>query len=186
MLSPERFDTNASMTEAIMTLSRWVCGLVFGTGVALLATGTQARDTAWRTYSHNGTCFMIAYPEEDAIRAVQPRQAYLSLRHVPSEEAWDGIAVVSGMGDITGAKASIEVDGETFPLLVYGEAGYVKGAVEDGLVAALQRGATAKVRWSSESKMAGHTYSLVGFTAARDELDRTCARKASPAQARAE
>lgn len=154
--------------------------------VAIPLPGAEARDTAWRTFTHNGSCFAAAYPTEDAIKAVQPRKAYISIRHLPSEDTWDTVAVVSGMGDITGAKATMVVDGEEFPLLVYGEAGYVKGAIEDSLVAAMGRGDEAKVRWNHDDRMAAHTFSLVGFTAARDEIDRTCARPTRPADAPAE
>lgn len=162
------------------TVKTTVLALATTTLLTATAGTVEARDTSWRTYAHNGSCFAVAYPTEDAIRAVQPRKAYLSIRHLPSEDAWDAVAVVSGMGDVTGAKASITVDGETFPLLVYGEAGYVSGAVEDALVAAMGRSTEAKVRWVDEDRMASHTFSLVGFTAARDEIDRTCVRPVAP------
>lgn len=137
--------------------------------------GKDAMPTGWQTWTWRGNCFAIDYAKGPSMAGVQNGDTYIAVKHIPREHNYDAVSVVSGFGDITGTQGTLEVGGEEFPLLVYGNAGFVRsGDPEHKVMDLLSKSRDATVTWYRKDGMAVQTYDVSDFAAAKRTIDVGC------------
>lgn len=149
----------------------------------------QKRPAGWQAWTWDGTCFAVVYASESSLPGgSSAERAYIAIKHVPKEKTYDGVAVVSGMDIPSGAEGLLEVNGQEFPLLIFGNAGFVRsGDPERQLVEAMSKASEAKVVWTLKDRLETQTYRMDGFETAKKTIDTACPRsEPAPAPARAE
>lgn len=146
---------------------------------ALLATSlplsAQEAARSWETWTRDGSCFAILFPKEGAIEKLNTPKAYLSIKHTPSEDTRNAVAIMSGLEETDGLTGRADVDGKLFELLIFNGNGYVKsGEREDSLIAAMVAGQELRVTWSGPAGMTVQAYDLNGMTLAKRAIDSAC------------
>ena len=135
----------------------------------------------WQTWTWDGNCFAIHYAKGPSLTGVQNGDTYIAVKHLPRERNYDNVSVVSGFGDITGTQGTLEVGGQEFALLVYGNAGFVRsGDPEHRLMDLLAKSKEATVTWYKKDGMAVQSYDVSDFTAAKRTIDVACPHVAPP------
>lgn len=143
---------------------------------ALAPTQATELPEGWQTWTWSGNCFAVAHPGGAAIPEVQAAKPYASVRHSPSEDSFDAVAISSGLPSGESYEGAAEIDGKTFDLLVYDGAGFVSSSREPALIEAMIKGAEMVVTWTQATGMVVHTYTLAGFTTAKRTIDGACPR----------
>lgn len=151
----------------------------------LLPAHAQQRPSAgWQAWTWEGNCFAVNYASGSSLPGGTSERAYIAIKHVPKENTFDGVAIVSGLDMPSGAEGLLEVNGQEFPLLVFGNAGFVRsGEPEQQLVEAMAKASEAKVVWTLKDRMETQTYRMEGFQTAKKTIDTACPRPAAPAKA---
>ncbi len=135
----------------------------------------DARPDGWQTWTWQGNCFAFDYAKGPSIDGVQNGDTYIAVKHLPREKNYDNVSVVSGFGDITGSQGTLEIGGQEFPLLVYGNAGFVRsGEPEHKVMELLSRSSEATVTWYRKDGMAVQNYDITNFAAAKRTIDTAC------------
>lgn len=134
----------------------------------------QSSPNGWQTWTWNGSCYAVLFPEDPGIDALKSKEAYAAVRHIPSENTTNSISFVSGM-DQAGIEGVAEIDGKPFSLLVFKGAGFVSsGERENALLAAMQAGKELVVRWTTADSMIEQKYTLAGLDQAKRTIDMGC------------
>jgi hypothetical protein len=151
--------------------------------MSLLAAATPAQAqpvdgiTGWQTWTWDGSCFALLFPENPVISQLGNKRAYTAIKHTPSESTFDSVSFVSGLDDMTGVKGTADIDGKTFSLLVYDGSGFVSsGPREQDLLASMLRGEELKITWSGPEAMVTQVYKLPGLEQAKRTIDAGCSR----------
>lgn len=151
----------------------------------LLPAQAQQRPSGWQAWTWEGNCFAVAYATSSSLPGGTSERAYIAIKHVPKESTFDGVAIVSGLDMPSGAEGLLEVNGQEFPLLVFGNAGFVRsGEPEQQLVEAMAKASEAKVVWTLKDRMETQTYKMEGFQTAKKTIDTACPRPATAAAAK--
>lgn len=153
--------------------------------LSTLPSHAQQRPAGWQAWTWDGTCFAVVYATESSLPGgSSAERAYIAIKHVPKEKNFDGVAVVSGMNIPSGSEGLLEVNGEEFPLLIFGNAGFVRsGDPEKQLVEAMSKATEAKVVWTLKDRLETQTYRMDGFETAKKTIDTACPRPESAASA---
>ncbi len=135
----------------------------------------SAHPDGWQTWTWDGNCFAIHYAKGPSLAGVQNGDTYIAVKHLPRERNYDNVSVVSGFGDITGTQGTLEVGGQEFPLLVYGNAGFVRsGDPESRLMGLLAKSSEATVTWYKKDGLAVQSYDVSNFAPAKRTIDVAC------------
>ncbi|MDW9478957.1 hypothetical protein GOB57_09715 [Sinorhizobium meliloti] len=128
----------------------------------------------WSAEKVDGRC--TAWTKPVRVDGEQREGAYLSIVNVPVEGVKNSVAFVFGKAGAGKAQASASVDGKTFELLTFDTAAFAaSGSPEAELISAMRRGAEASVNWTeADGSISKDSYSLKGFTAARNKIDGDC------------
>lgn len=143
---------------------------------AIAVSASHADAQGWAVKSANGKCWTISQPQSLAQRGVERGPAYAAVQNSPADGVRGSFSAISGTGESAKGGATLEVDGKSFEVLPFDDAVFVKsGAPENALLAAMKKGSELKVVWNLPSgKTVTDTYSLNGFTSAKEKIDRDC------------
>ena len=161
----------------MQTKSKFLIAVV-ATFASMLSFASKAAQNpeGWQTWTWDGNCFALLYAKPDA-NGMQTSDTYISVKHLPKERNFDNVAIVSGLGDLTGARATIEIADAELPLLVWKNAGFVRsGDPEKKLIDLMAKNKLATVTWFSKEGMITQTYDLTGFAEAKRKIDLSCPR----------
>ncbi|MCH2164795.1 MAG: invasion associated locus B family protein [Marinovum sp.] len=161
--------------------------------VALLGSGAWAQEestnqvaesTAWSVFVEDNPteCWAVSTPEEMLAtrdgRAVAVRRGDVLfwVLYRPSENIKGQISYTGGYPFAANSTVTVEIGGAEFRLFTEGEHAWPESPEDDAkLVAAMKRGATAKVIGrSSRGTTTTDTFSLIGFTAMVDDAAKRC------------
>jgi len=137
---------------------------------------------AWEalTYKEGGSdvCYMSSSPEKWTSQPENVRRGdiYLLVTHRPSRGVKDEVSIYTGYTYKQGSDVTLEIDGQDFELFTDGDTAWARDAETDKkLVQAMIRGNKMVIRGtSSRGTLTIDTYSLSGFTAARNAINKAC------------
>jgi hypothetical protein len=137
------------------------------------------RDWGLFEYEDDGRrlCFITSEPKQQDGNYERRGPPAVLVTRLPSEPELDEVSVQAGYTFEEGSDVEVVVDGEDrFNLFTQGEYAWTRSPQDDeALIAAMKAGLEMTVRGTSTlGTYSLDTYSLLGFTAAYDAMDRTC------------
>jgi len=123
-------------------------------------------------------CYVGSLPKKSVGVYSQRGNTYIQVTHRPSAKSYDVVSVTAGYVYQPGSQVEVEVDGKSFALYSEGGLAWAKDDADAELVDAMRKGRQMIVRGtSSRGTQTTDTYSLSGFTAARNAMEKACPRK---------
>ncbi len=122
-------------------------------------------------------CFITSEPKQQDGNYERRGPPAVLVTRLPSEPDLDEVSVQAGYTFEDGSDVQVVVDGEErFSLFTKGEYAWTRGPEDDdALIAEMKAGLEMTVRGTSTlGTYSLDTYSLLGFTAAYNAMDRTC------------
>lgn len=138
------------------------------------------RDWNAQTYSEGGTkvCNTWSKPKKEEGNYSRRGEVFVFVAHRPGEARRNEVSFQIGYNFKNGSELTAEIGGNTFSLFTEGGSAWLRSADEDdAMVAAMKAGSNMIVRgFSSRGTATKDTYSLSGFTAAINAIDKECGR----------
>lgn len=138
----------------------------------------QFRD--WAAYSYNSSngrvCYAITQPKETLPAGVNRDEIYFFVSQRPSEGVRNEVSVITGYPFEEGSTTTVEIGSDTFNLFTQEDGAWIRDQSEqDRLVESMRRGLDMIVKGTSRrGTQTTDTYSLLGVTAALNELSKVC------------
>ena len=132
---------------------------------------------AWQdTEAGKRVCFMHATPQDMAPKGVTRGSVLLMVVHRPGDNARNVVSVVAGYTFAANSVVTVTIDRADFPMFTKDDGAWAYTADQDAaMVRAMISGSRMTVKGtSSRGTTTTDTYSLAGFTAAHDAIDRAC------------
>jgi hypothetical protein len=163
--------------------------ILAGCGLAVLFSGGMAvaqnskAIAAFETWSAHvigakgkRTCYLFGTPTRSTGKYTQRGATYLQVTHRPGENVRDEISVIGGYNFKKDSEVAITIGGKTFTLFTNGSGAWAREARDDrNLVAAMKSGSKMIIKGrSGRGTLTTDTYSLSGFTAAYNALNKGC------------
>ena len=141
--------------------------------------GTFADWSAFRdTSGSQPVCYIGSLPKRSAGTYSQRGNTYIQVTHRPADKSYDVVSVTAGYPYQPKSQVEVEIDGKDFALYAEGGLAWADDKTDVELVEAMRRGRQLIVRGtSSRGTQTTDTYSLAGFTAARNAIEKACPRK---------
>ena len=147
-----------------------------------LAQEPQHLDTHrdWHTYTfrENGNlvCYMASKPTKEEGDYTQRGDVYMLVTHRPAEASRDVVSVITGYTYGPETEATVAIGDKLFELFTSENTAWARDSTTDSnLIAAMKAGSSMIIKGtSSRGTLTTDTYSLLGFTAAYNEISRTC------------
>lgn len=126
------------------------------------------------TEGRNKICYMGATPQDSAPKNVSRGNVYINVTHKPGVR--DEVSINFGYSFEPNAEVTVTIDNATFKMFTNAGAAWNKTADEDAkMVKAMAAGSRMTVKGkSSRGTETTDTYSLSGFTAAHNAMDKAC------------
>ena len=167
-------------------LTNCIAGLALGV-IAVFGTLAVAADTrALGTFSDwsahqfaekgGNVCYLYSVPKKSTGDYTKRGDTYVQVTHRVSDGTRNEVSVTAGYTYKKGSNVTIVIDGKRFSLFTDDDTAWTQDANADAtLVAAMRAGATMTVQGtSSRGTLTSDTYSLSGFTAANNAIDKAC------------
>lgn len=134
--------------------------------------------TAFSDGADRRICYIGSIPKKAEGKYTQRGDTYVLATHRPKEDVFGEISVEAGYTYKPGSEVEVDVDGKTFKLFTQGGNAWAYDENADqALVNAMKAGQRMIVKGtSSRGTPTTDTYSLSGFTAAFNAIDRACGR----------
>ena len=130
------------------------------------------------TYQEDGkpVCFVSSSPLDSSPKNVNRGDIYILVTHRPESKTLDEISVYTGYPYEDSSVATVDVDGRNFELFTKDDTAWAYDAEADKkLVRAMVRGSKMGIRGTSQRGTSTiDRYSLQGFTAARNAINKAC------------
>ncbi|MCB9947060.1 MAG: hypothetical protein H6842_04435 [Rhodospirillaceae bacterium] len=166
-----------------------LAGVVLG-ALAILAAPGQARAQEdleylgthrdWHafTYMENGNrvCYIASRPTRDEGNYTRRGDIFMLVTHRPAENTRDVVSIITGYTFQPDSEAEVTVGTQQFRLFTSNDTAWAYDADDDRrIVQAMIQGSTMVVRGTSNrGTRTTDTYSLLGFTAAHNQIDELC------------
>jgi invasion protein IalB len=176
-----------------------LCGLVLPSTLAQAQTTPKLLGThnAWEAYTYkegdNTVCFILGRPKSMAafrggkqVKNVQRGEIYVLVTHRPAQNSRNVVSINAGYPFKLGSKVSVQIDkNKAYQMFTADEKALKEGAANDtawarddtdaALVKAMRAGNSMRVTGTSRrGTETRDTYSLSGFTAAHQAIDKAC------------
>lgn len=122
-------------------------------------------------------CYLSAQPQKSEGKYKQRGPVYAIITHRPAEKSISVVSFQAGYALKGDTPVTVTIDGKkTFSLFGQGEFAWTREVDDDkALVAAMRNGSTLVVNGTSaRDTLTTDTYSLSGFTAAINAIDKAC------------
>jgi hypothetical protein len=130
------------------------------------------------TYQEDGkpVCFVSSSPLKSTPGNVQRGDIYILVTHRPDSKTLDEVSVYTGYSFEDSSIATIDIDGRKFELFTKDDTAWAYDADADKkLVRAMVRGSKMSILGTSQRGTdTVDNYSLSGFTAARNAINKAC------------
>ncbi|WP_316975841.1 invasion associated locus B family protein [Shumkonia mesophila] len=163
-----------------------VAALLIGAGAAAAQTPSPASGFIdnfddWSAFSEkeNGKplCYMASLPKKSEGVAGQRGAAYMMVTHRPAEKTTGEVSVRAGYIYKEGSEVEVRVGGGQ-PIMLFTDQGFAwtrEAKTDQALIAAMKAGASLVVKGtSSRGTQTTDSYSLKGFTAALEAINKAC------------
>ncbi len=134
----------------------------------------------WHTYTYrennNLVCYMVSKPTKEEGEYSQRGDVYMLVTHRPAEASRDVISVITGYAYRPESDAAVSVGDSLFDLFTSQDTAWARDPTTDSLmITAMKAGTSMTVKGTStRGTLTTDTYSLLGFTAAYNQISRTC------------
>lgn len=141
---------------------------------------TLGNNGSWKAYAFkkggDTVCYMASAPTRHEGNYTQRGDIYVLVTNDPTENMRGEISFVTGYTYKQESTVSVTIGGATFELETDGDRAWTRGPEDDlAMVSAMVKGTDMIVRGtSSRGTDTKDTYSLIGFTATKKIIDRTC------------
>jgi hypothetical protein len=137
---------------------------------------------AWSALTYKegagNVCYMSSSPEKwtSEPKNVRRGDIYILVTHNQGRRVQDEVSIYTGYSYKKDSEVTLAIDGQDFDLFTDGDSAWARDAETDRkLVQAMVRGNSMVVRGtSSRGTLTVDTYSLSGFTAARNAINKAC------------
>lgn len=130
------------------------------------------------TYQEDGkpVCFISSAPLKSTPQNVNRGDIYILVTHRPDSKTVDEVSVYTGYPFENKSTATIDIDGRNFELFTKDDTAWAIDADADKkLVRAMVRGSKMAIHGTSQrGTNTVDSYSLLGFTAARNAINKAC------------
>ena len=165
------------MQGALLTAALAVCPPAFAAESTSL--GTFKQWTALSFPDDGGTSCMI-WSQPDKLQAgMEGRgEVFVFVTHRSAPRQFDAVTLHSGYAFREGSQAKVSIGNRHFTLATSGSSAWTRSPADNtGMVKAMRAGYSMTVSGTSAGgKRTTDTYSLLGFSAAHDAIDRACGR----------
>jgi invasion protein IalB len=122
-------------------------------------------------------CYIGSAPQKAEGNYTRRGDTHVLVTHRPADKVKGEVSVTAGYTYREGSEVSVDIDGKTFKLFTRGGNAWAADAAADRvLVSAMKAGNKMVIRGtSSRGTLTTDTYSLRGFTAAHNAIDKACA-----------
>jgi hypothetical protein len=141
--------------------------------------GTFGDWSAFRETSESQpVCYIGSLPKKTAGTYSQRGNTYIQVTHRPADKSFDVVSVTAGYTYQSKSQVELEIDGKSFALYTDGGLAWADDKTDVEIVDAMRRGRQMVVKGtSSRGTLTTDTYSLSGFTAARNAIEKACPRR---------
>lgn len=134
---------------------------------------------AWAAYAYddNGgqVCYVASRPERQQGDYQRRGEPFVLVAHRPAAGARGEVSVVAGYTYQAQSNATAEIGKETFTFYTQDDTAWARDNAAAKLVRSMRAGSQMVVKGtSSRGTLTTDTYSLIGFTAAMQAIDRAC------------
>ena len=130
------------------------------------------------TYNESGksVCFISSSPQSTNPKNVRRGDVYILVTHRPESETLDEVSVYTGYPYKNSSVATVSIDGKSHELFTKDDTAWAYDSDSDKqIVRAMVRGKKMSIRGTSQRGTdTNDNYSLLGFTAARNAINRAC------------
>mgnify|MGYP001203943456 CR=1 FL=1 len=154
-------------------------GLAAASAMAAQQTLGSFQDwTAFTDGSERRICYVGSVPKKKEGNYTVRGDTYVLATHRPGEKVFGEISVEAGYTYKPGSEVEINIDGQTFKLFTQGGNAWAYDEKADrALVDAMRAGRQMIVKGTStRGTLTTDTYSLSGFSAALQSIDKACSR----------
>ena len=137
--------------------------------------------TDWTAYTYKApdtaVCYIVSQPKaSDAARKVKRDPIFFIVTHMPGRKINGEVSTIIGYPFKESTMVQLKVDGTEFELFTNGDGAWADTTEkEKKIVTAMKQGQKFTVRGTSwKGTETTDTYSLNGFSAAMDKIDRPC------------
>ena len=134
--------------------------------------------TAFSDGAERRTCYIGSVPKKKEGAYTVRGETYVLATHRPGEKVFGEVSVEAGYTYKPGSEVEITVDGQNFKLFTQGGNAWAYDEKGDrALLEAMRAGRQMVVKGtSSRGTLTTDTYSLAGFSAALQSIDKACGR----------
>lgn len=164
---------------AISALVAVGLGLAAASATAAQQTLGSFQDwTAFTDGSERRICYIGSVPKKKEGNYTVRGDTYVLATHRPGEKVFGEISVEAGYSYKPGSEVEISIDGQTFKLFTQGGNAWAYDEKADrALLDAMRAGRQMVVKGTStRGTLTTDTYSLAGFSAALQSIDKACGR----------
>ena len=156
-------------------------GIGLGSASTFAAQQTLGSFQDWTAFSDGSErriCYIGSVPKKKEGNYTVRGDTYVLATHRPGEKVFGEISVEAGYTYKPGSEVEINVDGQTFKLFTQGGNAWAYDETGDrALLDAMRSGRQMVVKGtSSRGTLTTDTYSLTGFSAALQSIDKACGR----------
>ena len=138
---------------------------------------SEHKDWTAFTGEFNGErlCYIMTQPTRKRGAYTRRGEVYAMVTHRPGDGARGEFSIQTGYEYDTSRDATIRIGNRSFEMFTRGENAWARIEDEPDLITAMRRGSRMLVTaFSSRGTKTSDTYSLLGFTAALQAIDRAC------------
>lgn len=159
--------------RAFLAFAAFTCFLGIATPVAAEPVGVSG---TWSAHATRSSCYNKAHPSRVEGSLPGRGKPYLAVADHPEEGLDDAVTAVSGFANTDGASASISIDGKApVPMLPFGDAAFIDGRLEAGVVKDLVKANVITVTWITPSgRKIVDRYDGAGFQETRKIVKSKC------------
>ncbi len=138
---------------------------------------------AWEAWASavgkNKVCFMSSLPRKSAGKYKKRGEASVIVTHWPKRKRFHEVSIVAGYTFKKNSKLELVIDGDRFDLYTEADRAWRYSPREDSeLVRAMRKGSNMVIKGiSARGTKTTDTYSLSGFTAAHNAINKACGAK---------
>lgn len=129
--------------------------------------------------SERPVCYMGSVPKKEEGDYQRRDDTYVLITHRPGDNTYEVVSITAGYEYKNGSEVKVEVDNQDYALFTKGDNAWGHDAATDKkLVEAMRRGSKMIVRGTPlRGTETTDTYSLSGFTAAHNAIDKACRKR---------
>ncbi|MTH95477.1 hypothetical protein [Roseibium sp. RKSG952] len=129
----------------------------------------------WETVIEDGRCWAFTKPTVTNGEIEERKNGQVTILNQPKEDTRGAILIEAGH-DANLWDVDVVVDGKRFDFLPFESTAFIQSGKPEGrVISAMRRGESMTVTWRTPNAgMITETFSLMGFSAAKAEIDRKC------------